>query len=74
MKERYSKEVDMLDKQSGKYLQTFPSLSEAARWLIENHYSRCSLKGLHGHISHACQGIRQSVAGFRWRFHADEEV
>ena len=69
MRERYSKKVDMLDKQTQECLKAFPSASEAARWLIENNFSRCGISGLRGHILDACRGIRQTAAGFRWQLH-----
>ena len=55
------KPVEMLDKETGKVLETFSSLEEASLYLGKGHC--CS-----GHISQACLGTRKSAYGYRWRY------
>lgn len=64
-REKLSKMVNMYDKQHN-YIQTFPSMIEAARFLIDNGYSKCKLTTIRYHISEVCQGKRKSAAGFIW--------
>ena len=64
-REKLSKMVNMYDKQHN-YIQTFPSMIEAAHFLIDNGYSKCKLTTIRYHISEVCQGKRKSAAGFIW--------
>ena len=57
---RYSanKAVQMIDKQTGELLATFPSTNEADR-----------VTGIHqGNISECCRGKRKSAGGYIWRY------
>lgn len=67
-KSQYGKKVDMMTKQK-EYLQTFNTLKDAAKFLIENHYSNCKINTLATHISEVCRNKRKSAAGFFWKFH-----
>lgn len=67
-KSQYGKKVDMLTKQK-EYLQTFDTLKDAAKFLIENNYSNCKINTLATHISEVCRNKRKSAAGFSWKFH-----
>ena len=66
-KEKLSKPVNMYEK-TGEYIQSFSSLIDAARFLIDNGYSNCKLTTIRYHISEVCQGKRKSAAGFIWKF------
>ena len=66
-KEKLSKPVNMY-KKTGEYIQSFPSLIDAARFLIDNGYSNCKITTIRYHISEVCQGKRKSAAGFIWKF------
>ena len=66
-KEKLSKPVNMY-KKTGEYIQSFSSLIDAARFLIDNGYSNCKLTTIRYHISEVCQGKRKSAAGFIWKF------
>ena len=65
-REKMSKSVNMYDKQ-GNYIQSFSSMIDAARFLIDNGYSNCKLTTIRYHISEVCQGKRKSAAGFVWK-------
>lgn len=66
-KEQLGKAVRMLTKE-GKFLQTFPSMREAAQYLINNHLSNCKLTTIRCHISEVCKGKRKTAAGYKWEF------
>lgn len=56
--EALSKKVQMLDKQTGELLATFPSLMEAVR-----------VTGINkGNISSCCKGKYKSAGGFLWKY------
>ena len=64
---KYGKPVNMLDKKTGKVLETFSSQKEAARFLSDNGYSNIAdISGLASKIGLVCRGKRQSCAGFKW--------
>lgn len=56
--EALSKQVQMLDKQTGELLATFPSTHEAGRVTGINQ----------SHISACCNGKRKSAGGYKWRY------
>ena len=56
--EALSKQVQMLDKQTGELLATFPSINEA--WIVTGIY--------HSNISKCCIGKRKSAGGYIWRY------
>ena len=67
MKDKFGKPVNMYDK-NGKFIQSFNTTSDAARFLIDNKYSNCKLSTIRYHISEVCSGKRKSAANFKWSF------
>ena len=62
------KKVQMLSKDTEEVLQTFNSQMEAARFLIENNYSKIrDLRSLAAKIGLVCRGKRKTCSGFKWR-------
>ena len=66
-KDKCGKPVNMYDK-NGKFIQSFNTTSDAARFLIDNKYSNCKLSTIRYHISEVCSGKRKSAANFKWSF------
>lgn len=54
---------------NGNYLQSFNSCGQAAKYLIDNHYTT-SLKTslVSGHIGQVCNNKRKTAYGFRWKY------
>lgn len=61
------KQVEMYDK-NGKFLNSFQSLRDAGRYLIENKETKCKLNTASTHISEVCRGKRKTMAGYIWKF------
>lgn len=66
-KGKYSKPVGMYDKKTNAFIQAFPSMAEAARYLIANHLTNCKFSTIRYHISEVCSGKARSAAGYRWK-------
>ena len=66
-KDKCGKSVNMYNK-NGKFIQSFKTISDAARFLIDNKYSNCKLSTIRYHISEVCSGKRESAANFKWSF------
>lgn len=66
-KDKCGKPVNMYD-ENGKFIQSFKTISDAARFLIDNKYSNCKLSTIRYHISEVCSGKRKSAANFKWSF------
>ena len=49
------------------YIQSFPTMRDAGRYLIENKLTNCKLTTIRQHISEVCRGIRKTAAGFKWK-------
>ena len=64
---RLAKPVNMYTL-SREFLNTFPSMAHAARYLIENNLTNCCLKTIRYHISEVCNGKRKTAAKFKWQF------
>ena len=64
---QYGKIVNMYDL-SHKYIQSFSTLHDAARYMINNHLTNCKLSTIITHISEVCRGKRKTAAGFIWEF------
>jgi len=72
-----SKEVCMIDLQSGNIVQVFPSLHAAARWLVEN--GKAKNTNCVSSINAVClrrpcttgYGYRKKAYGYGWRFASD---
>ena len=77
--EKISKEVCMLDLESGKILRIFPSQRAAARWLVEN--GKAKNMNCVSSISSVClrkpcttgYGYRKKAYGYGWRFKSEVE-
>ena len=77
---RTSKEVCMLDLQSGEVLKTFPSQHAAAKWLVEN--GKAKTMNCVSSISSVClrkpcttgYGYRKKAYGYAWRFTSEIET
>ena len=67
-REQTGKIVQMFDKKTGSFIQSFATTSDAARWLIDNEYSHCKLTTIRYHITEVCMGKRKSAAGFVWKY------
>lgn len=67
IQEKYGKMVSMFSSQ-GQYLKTFVSLTEAARYMVENKLTGCQISTIRTHISEVCRGKRKTAAKFIWRF------
>lgn len=53
----------------GEYIQSFNSIAEASRYLVENQLTTGnSLSGIRGHISEVAKGKQKSAYGFVWRY------
>ena len=63
-----SKKVLMLDK-NNQVLNTFNSIREAARYLIDILNKPSRLEGGYStHISEVCRGIRKTCLGYKWQY------
>lgn len=67
-KERTSKAVYQIDKQTGIILAKYESLHDAARALIAAKETNCKLDTAQTHISEVCRSKRKSFANYKWRF------
>lgn len=68
IKEKYAISVDMFDL-SNNYIQTFISLNEAARYMVDNNLTGCKLTTIKQHIKEVCSGKRKTAAKFIWKYH-----
>lgn len=77
---KLSKEVCMVDLQSGEVLETFPSQHAAAKWLVEN--GKAKNMNCVSSISSVClrkpcttgYGYRKKAYGYDWRFKSEIET
>lgn len=67
LKELYSKLVNQYDKNDN-YIQSFSSLTEAAKWLKENQKAQGELRGILSHIRDTANGKRKSAYNYHWKF------
>lgn len=67
-RETNGKIVQMFDKKTGAFIQSFATTADAARWLIDNNYTNCKYTTIRYHISEVCTGKRKSAAGFCWKY------
>lgn len=70
-KEQNGKIVQMFDKKTGEFIQSFSTAADGARWLIEHGYSNCKFTTIRYHITEVCTGKRKSAAGFIWKYPSD---
>jgi hypothetical protein len=67
-KEKFSKSVQMLDK-NNTVLQIFISLTDAAKYLIDNNYTKSKdPKSVKPHIQQCANGKRKTAYGFVWKW------
>lgn len=64
---KYGKVVNMYSLK-GEYLQTFPSVCAAARYMVENNLTGCKHTTIKQHITEVCTGRRQTAAKYKWKF------
>ena len=64
---KYGKVVNMYSLK-GEYLQTFPSVGAAARYMVENNLTECKHTTIKQHITEVCTGRRQTAAKYKWKF------
>jgi hypothetical protein len=65
-KNYYGKVIKMLSKQN-EYLQSFASLKDASRYLIDNQLTKDkNLSGISSHIRQCANGKRKTAYGFIW--------
>lgn len=57
---------------SGQYLRTFDSLSDAVRWLVQEHGLTCTIKGATTKIGDVARGMRNSAYGYSWEYEAND--
>ena len=67
-KQTNGKIVQMFDKKTGEFIQSFSTAADAARWLIDNGHTNCKFTTIRYHISEVCNGKRKSAAGFIWKY------
>lgn len=67
MKEKFGKAVNMYDLNDN-YLNTFNTLHDAGRYLINNKLTNCKLSTIQTHISEVCRGKRKTAAKFKWSY------
>lgn len=60
--------VYMRDKTTNEIIQIFVSVTQAAKWIKENNYSKDKVDGIIPHISQCCNGIRKSAYKFKWSY------
>lgn len=62
------KTVIQLDKETKKELQTFNSVADASRWLVDNGYAKTCNGGVRQKICNCCNGKSKSAYKFMWRY------
>lgn len=65
--EKFGKPVEMYSLKY-EYLRTFPSLRDAAQFLINTNQTNCKLTTIRSHISEVCRGKRKTAAKYIWKF------
>lgn len=67
IQKKYGKIVNMYDLNNN-FIQTFPSTTAAARYMVENHLTGCKLTTIKQHIAEVCVGKRKTAAGYKWKY------
>ena len=52
----------------GEFLRSFPSVNEAARYMVENHLTGCKHTTIKQHITEVCAGRRKTAAKYKWKY------
>lgn len=69
LQKKYGKMVNMYDLQNN-FIKTFPSLSAAAIYMVENKLTGCKKSTIQQHISEVCRGKRKTAAKYKWEFYS----
>jgi hypothetical protein len=64
---KYGKIINMYDLNDN-YLRTFPSTTEAAKFMVENKLTNCKMTTIKQHISEVCKCKRNTAAKFKWKY------
>lgn len=68
IKQKFSKSVAMLDKNTGEEIKRFTSITEAAHYLADNKIAKKFDRGIISHISQAMKNDnRKSAYGYKWK-------
>lgn len=67
IQKKYGKIVNMYSL-NGEYIRSFPSLWEAAKYMIDNNLTGCKTSTIKQHISEVCRGKRKTASKFIWKF------
>ena len=51
-----------------KFLRSFPSTNEAARYMVENKLTRCKHTTIKQHITEVCTDRRKTAAKYKWKY------
>ena len=65
--ELHGKIVKMYDLKDN-FIQCFPSVNEAARYMVNNNLTGCKHTTIKQHITEVCTGKRKTAAKFKWRY------
>lgn len=68
---QFGKKVKMFTKDDV-FLNEFPSLNFASRYMIENKLTNCKLTTIKQHINKVCTGRRKTAGRYKWRFSLKE--
>lgn len=52
----------------GKFIKSFPSTNEAARYMVENNLTGCKQTTIKQHITEVCTGRRKTAAKYKWKY------
>lgn len=55
------------------FIRSFPSINDAAKYLIENNLTGCKQSTIRTHISEVCRGKRKTAAKYKWKFAENNE-
>lgn len=66
--QQFGKAIAMLDKKNEKVLQTFQSLTEAARYIKKQTGNQAQERGMAVHIRQVAQGKRKTAYDYKWKF------
>jgi len=64
---KYGKITNMYDLE-GKFLHSFPSTNEAARYMVKQKLTGCKHTTIKQHITEVCTGRRKTAAKYKWRY------
>lgn len=68
IQKKYGKMVNMYDLNNN-FIQTFPSTTAAATYMVENHLTGCKLTTIKQHIAEVCVGKRKTAARYIWKYY-----